>query len=439
MGLTLGMGGSPAAVPYLQMTLPTAFTDRWSPPMTFFESAGGQYLTNYDYTTLKPAITKTYWVAAGGNDGGAGTEGAPLASLSVALAKGDVDEIVINTAAGDYLMRGSLGWNNTQPSRSLSIRVVGGNRAISIAASSTSAPTWVAVSGAIYKTTITAANSSSVMDLANLQSDGFWQRLTAAGSLGAMTAGTYFHDGTDLNVWAYDSRNLVGDLRMSPCSESNNGRIPSASRTTYIDGVDFVGGAPLIYVAAGAVDPLVVPRNCTFQGARSTSGGAKNNVSIEGPGRFYFDRCGSARSNEDAFNYHGNANGSPKVFENECWTSTSGSVATNHNASSAHEDTPIIRLNGRYLGAFGRPVADINDARVINLGCTFGQSQSTAAANECLTAANTALSWNGGCRFESGPNPQLAVLNTATAYYRKMAAPVRAGTIEDTGTLSVWS
>ena len=434
--LGLGMGGSPVPVPYLQMTLPSGFTDRWAPPFTLFESEGGQYVTNYDYATLIPSIAKTYYVAAGGNDGGAGTEGAPLASLSVALAKSDVDAIVIDTSAGDYLMRGSLGWNNTQPSRSLSISVVGGNRAISIAASSTSAPTWVAVSGAIYKTTITAANSSSVMDLANLQSDGFWQRLTAAASVGAMTAGTYFHDGTDLNVWAYDSRNLVGDLYMSPCSESNNGRIASASRTTYMDGLDFVGGFGQRYVAAGVVDPLVVSLNCSFQG--SASNGASD-VQIEGPGRFYYYRCRAARSYRDGFNYHGNANGSPFVFENECSTGTSGSNSTSDNCSSAHEDAAIVRLNGVYRGSVGRPVADINATRVINLGCTFGQASSTSAANECLTVGNTGLSWNGGCRFDTGANPQCAILNTATLYYRKMAAPVRSGTVEDTGTLSVWS
>ena len=42
----------------------------------------------------------TYYVAPNGNDGAAGTEGAPLASLSVALAKEDVTEVRI--AAGDY-------------------------------------------------------------------------------------------------------------------------------------------------------------------------------------------------------------------------------------------------------------------------------------------------------------------------------------------------
>lgn len=435
----LSMGGSPVPVPYLQMTLPSGFTDRWAPPFDLFESEGGQYLTNYDYTTLKPAIAKTYWVKSGGNDGGAGTEGAPLASLSVALGKSDVDEIVIDCSGGDYLMRGSLGWNNTQPGRSLSIRVVGPGRAISIAASSTSAPTWAHVSGAIYKTTITAANSSSVIDLANLQSDGFWQRLTAAGSVGAMTAGTYFHDGTDLNVWAYDSRNLVGDLLMSPCSESNNGRIPSASRTTYIDGMDFVGGAPLLYVAAGAVDPLVVTLNCTFQGSRSSGGGARNNYYMEGPGRFYSYRCRSARANRDAFNFTGNANGSPFYFENENSTGTSGTTSVSDNASTSHNNAAGVRLNCHYRGSYGRTVADINDARSIILGCSLGQATATATSNECLTTANTALTWIGGSRFEAGANPQACIIDTSTISYRKMAAPVRAGTPEDTGTLSVWS
>jgi hypothetical protein len=437
MTLGLGLGGNAGVpVPYLQMTLPSGFTDRWSPPMTFFESAGGQYLTNYDLTTLKPSISKTYWVKSTGSDAAAGTEGAPLLSLSVALAKSDVDEVIIDTSAGDYIMPSTRGWGNTQPSRDVSVRVTGPGRAISTAANSATFPTWVPVSGAIYKTTTAAANAYGIIDSFIRESDGFFNRPLVAASVVAMTAGTYFHDGTDLYVWALDSRSLVGDQRMLISGSNSNLRIPSANRTIYVDGVDFIGGLPLNYVSAGVVDPLFVGLNCTFQGSHSN--GSTNSVNITGPGRFYFHRCGAARGWRDQFNYHGNANGDPRFFENECYTGLGGYVGTSDNASTSHENAAGIRLNGRYGNSLNRTIADINDTRTMILGGTIGQARTAAVANESVAQQNTNQTWMGGVSIPTGSNPQIVIINTATVATRKMTAPTRAGTGEDAGTLTTW-
>ena len=212
-------------------------------------------------------------------------------------------------------------------------------------------------------------------------------------------------------------------------------RIPSANRTIYVDGLDFIGGVPLNFTSAGVVDPLLVALNCTFQGAHNQNA---NGVQITGPGRFYLYRCGAGRNHRDQFNYHGNANGDPKVFENECWTGLGGYVGTSDNASTSHENTAIIRLNGRYVQSLNRTVADIGDTRTMILGGFIGQARTVAAANEDLAQQGTNLSWIGGVSIESGSNPQLAILNTATVAYRKMTSPTRAGTGEDVGTLTTW-
>lgn len=435
MGLGITIGQTILPVPYLQMSLPAEFASRWTPDFRLFESASGAYLSDLDYAALKPAIAKTYHVRSDGSDAAAGTVGAPLLSLSAALAKSDVDAVVIDCSGGDYIMRGARGWNNTQPSRSLSVRVIGPGRAISVASGSAAAPTWTLHAGNIYKTTIAATEASSVIDLANRDGDGFYQRLAFTGSEGAMVAGTCYHNGTELLCWPSDSRSLIGDERMTPCSTANNGRITSASRTTFIEGVEFVGGAPLIYVGTGAVDPLVVAIECSFQGSRSSN---QSNVQIEGPGRFYFRRCGSARAHRDAFNYHGNANGDPRVFEDECWTGLSGYVGPSDNASTAHEGIAIIRLSGRYRGALNRTIIDINDTRSLMLGCLIGQARTVTAGNECLAVADTNKSWIAGVSFEAGSNPQLSIIGTASVAWRDMPAPERAGTGEDVGALTSW-
>ena len=437
MGLGITIGQTILPVPYLQMSLPAEFASRWTPDFRLFESASGAYLSDLDYAALKPAIAKSYYVRSDGSDAAAGTAGAPLLSLSAALAKSDVDEVVIDCSGGDYIMRGSRGWNNTQASRSLSVRVIGPGKAISVASGSTAAPTGTLHAGDIYKTVIAATEASSVIDLANQEGDGFYQRLAEVGSIGAVVAGSYYYDGgtTTLYVQAHDSRSLIGDERMTPCSTSNNGRITSASRTTFIEGVEFVGGAPLIYVATGAVDPLVVAIDCSFQGSRSNN---QSNVQIEGPGRFYFRRCGSARAHRDAFNYHGNANGDPRIFEDECRIDLTGQAGPSDNASTAHESTAIIRLNGHYRGALNRTIIDINDTRSLMLGCLIGQARTVAAGNECLAVSDTNMSWMAGVSFEAGSNPQLSIIGTASVAWRDMPAPERAGTGEDVGTLTTW-
>ncbi len=418
------------------VALPADFLARWTPDFQIYRVARS-YFTKLDYAALKPAISKTYYVKSTGSDAAAGTVGAPLLSLSTALAKSDVDEVVIDCSDGDYIMRGTRGWNNTQPSRDVSVRVIGPGRAISVATVSSSLPTWVNTTGAVYKTTIAAASARSVIDLANKEADGFYQRLAEVGSTGAVasTPGSWFHDGTDLHAQAHDGRNLTGDAFLLPCGTSNNCRVPSANRTIHIDGIDFVGGVPLNFTAAGAVDPLVVALNCTFQGSHNQNA---NNVSITGPGRFYFYRCGSGRGHRDAFNYHGNAFGDPKYLEHKCWTDYTGYVGTSDNASTSHENAVGIRLNGRYLGALNRTIADINDTRSLILDCLIGQARTMGAGMECLAQQHTNRTFLAAVLFATGENPHVTITGTAIVAYRDMPAPIRSGTGEDTGTMAVW-
>jgi hypothetical protein len=416
--------------PPVAITLPDTFLARWNPGITFY-NAGGVYLSNVNYVTLKPVPANTYYVKPGGNNGSAGTSlGTAFASLSTALGKTGKKRIIIDTSAGDYIMRNSVGWNNTQPDDDTSVEVTGPGRALSVLSGSVNAPTWEPVSGAIYKTTISAAGASSVIDLRIKDDDDFYHRQLSVGSQGAMLPGTTYHDGTDLFCWALDGRNLVGDQYMSPCSNSNNCRVPSANLTIHVDGLDFIGGAPLNMTATSATDPLAVFLNCTFQGSHN---GNANDINILGPGRFYFYRCGAARAHRDGFNYHGNGFGSPKFYEKECWTATSGLVGPSDNATTSHEAAIGIRENGNYGASLNRTVADINTTLI----CMFGGriAAPLTPGSEALAQQDTNITWMDGVTIEG----LTALVGSATLYYRNMPAPVRIGSTEDTGTLLQWA
>ncbi len=417
------------------ISIPAAFTSRWSLPFNLYSSAGS-YSTDLVYPTLKPAITKTYYIKSTGSDAANGASNAPLLNLSTALAKNDVDEIVIDCSAGDYFMWGSKGWNNVQPTRSLSIRVIGPGRAISIVSSANVAPTWTSVGNNVYKTTMVLTSGYSVTDISVSESDGFFQRLNHVANTAAVeTPGSCYYDGTDLFAKASDNRNLIGDQFMAVSRHTNNMRVPSANLTLYVDGVDFIGGIPFQYVSAGAVDPFVICTNCRFMSSHNQNANA---IGITGPGRFYFYRVGAGRGHRDQFNYHGDVNGDPKVFENECYTGFGGYVGTSDNASTAHENTAIVRLNGRYILPLNRVVADINDTRTLILGGYIGQARTVSSAMECLAQQQTNKSWIAGVNIQAGSNPQLTLTaNTVTLAYKNMSTPGRAGTGEDLGVLTL--
>ena len=193
-------------------------------------------VTDFDIRSLIATPTKTYYVdPINGNDANAGlSAGNALQKLSTALAKADVEQIIISGLTADYIALGAFGWNNTtNQARSISIINRTGYRS--------AFPTWT-VNGTyatVYQ--VTAAAPVNVTDLKTketpscVEAQGVTRSLTnvpatfktlvKVASVAAVAAlpGSWYHDGTVLYVQAHDARNLVGDLFMAPTSSTNNG------------------------------------------------------------------------------------------------------------------------------------------------------------------------------------------------------------------------
>jgi len=422
------------------INVPSGF--RWASPPINLRRQGNSILTDFDITSIIPAITVTYYVdPVNGLDANAGTSrGAALQNLATALAKVDADQIRIINLTGDYIARTTRGWNNVQPTRSLSVIVEGGYRFISVQCASSVAVTW-SVNGTysnVYQTTISSANSANVTDLKTssfvqyqdvnglLQTAPYsrlydtYQQVSSL-ALVAATPGSWFNDGTNTYVNPRDGRNLVGDTFMQPTGSSNNGRFPSVNNLTlYVQGIDFVGGRPWYSFMLSTVTGTVAAfNNCSFQGA-----GGANGLNIASFQTVYCYRCFAGANYADGFNYHSNEsdgttpNTSPSFIEIECvayGNGTTGSAAVSDNASTCHDFANGIRLNGIYINSDDRVLADTNSAHTWNLGCYVGQAKQVGGGKESVSSIGTASKmWCDSLQVLDGANQKWIATSGAT-------------------------
>lgn len=444
--LALSLGLAPVSTP-------VGF--RWTDHgLTLRRSANGAVQTDWLITDLIPTPTVTYYVnPLTGSDANSGlTTGLALANLATALAKADVDQIIITGLTADYIALGTKGWNNTQPTRSVSVLNRTGYRFISADASAT-LPTWTVngtYSNVYQSSAVSAANGRQVTDMSTsayvtyTDRNGVTQTLSnqpkryrtlkrvTSTALVAAEAGTYFHDGTYLQVRPHDDRVLTGTTTMLATSDSNNGRMPAVSSATiYAENIDFVGGyrAFLALHADTVTGHILAFNGCSFQGA-GTNGG----LIIEAACKVYMYRCGAYDNATDGFNYHAAGNDAataadaPSILEVECvaiGNGATGSSGTSDNASTAHEYTEVIALNCVYINSDDSVVADINNAHRWMMGCHVGAALTTAAGRQNIKLANTAKVWLDGVFAELGANERwLSETSASTLYHFNSGAVV---------------
>jgi hypothetical protein len=415
-------------------------------PFKIYRAGDGSITTDFDITSLIPAITVTYYVdPINGSDGNAGTSfGAPLLNLATALAKVDVDQIRIINLVADYVGRTTKSWNNVQPTKSLSVINTTAFRYISAKSASATLPTWIVNPSFsnVYQTTIASASAGQVIDtkikafqtytdkngavqtLSNVSK--LYATYTNATSAAAVssTPGSWFHDGTNLHVRALDDRSLIGDGFLVLSTTGNNGRFGATvnALTHYIQGIDFVGGnAPFLALTAVNTNTGVLAFNdCTFQGSQSSS----NALAVQGLFTVYTYRCATYYDKADGFNYHsfeadGTTQGtSPSWVEIEnvsVGCGTTGSAAGSDNASTSHDYALGIRINGIYVNSDDRVVVETNFAQTWNLGCVVGQAVKNGAGVESIAALISAKQWWDSCIALDGPNPKWVAANSSTA------------------------
>ena len=418
--------------PLLALVPPAALG--WTPAFTIFRR-GAVYSTDFDVAALKPAVTKTYNVdPVSGNDGGTGQGWgtSALKSLSVALAKSDVDRIVLEDFGVDgTIYLSTRGWNAVSPTRSIVVTTRAGRRVSLVKAASATPATWTLVSGNVYATAVTAGNTGAPMDLSARDAQGLFTRLVqASGATTAPPAGQYWHDtagalGTAglMYVQAPDSRNLVGSATMIPPCAGNNvscNITTDIAPTLWLENLDCVGGTPLNAQVLTTLTgrPRVVTRNCTFQGGVA----AANGTNILGPWDVYHQDCVSGGNLKDGFNRHANSFGAARAFLHRCRTGRNGyDTQANNNADTQHESCVSIALGCTFTVSQNRCVDHIDQSVGWLLDSDLGPSLASDATGISVHTGGTAKIYLDGCRIAHSASLDMAADSGSFIYASRMS------------------
>lgn len=191
---------------------------------------------------------------------------------------------------------------------------------------------------------------------------------------GHYQAGVNFKNSTelsDVNLIGKDTV-VIDNMERDPFVVTGN---------VFIRNIDFVNGNKGS-LRAFIKDPR---KTCTYIDCKFNSSLIDNvdvskaqslgGLRIQG-GTHYLYRCEASHNGFDGFSYHAAPDGStnaPHVVEVECKAFHNGehNAYESNNASTAHDGTIIIRLNGEYGYSHGGNVADVHNNTVsFNIGCT---------------------------------------------------------------------
>lgn len=364
---------------------------------------GAKYFTTYDVAARKNTGTKRYVnTATGSNTNDGLTEATAYLSLNQAYSVAvDGDEIVIVNKGITYRNQASITGLNITKSVNIVAKYPGETY---ITSADSLAYTAVADKPGVF-----SASRTNVLQVIDLLPDaeGFrYEKVTTLDACAALP-GSWYHDGTFLNVHPLDNLtpsntrilalldaalfNFVGDARATPMN-------------VYLEGIVHMGGQNGVKVTnAGANKLTFTAKNCKFLWSGWLSADA---LPVLGNVSCYTQACTAANSGKDGFNYHATGGYIPTFVEIDNVGHSNGlyNVATDYtmNSTTAHDGVKGIRIGGKYHHTMGTPVADVNaGTKVAMYSCDAWDSLAPIGSgyNAAIAAQQTGAElWLFGCR-----------------------------------------
>ena len=341
-------------------------------PQIRYHAATRRFSASVDYGYLIPKGGVTYYVSpdAPGTGNSGLNESSPI-TIRNAIEKPDVGEI--RYAAGTYFWN-THGWNGQTLTRA--IRHIGSTQGRTRVTGwgDPALLTWTLNGGSVYKTT--RAATTKVVDVDNLTATGDYTQYEKRADVASMTApGQWATVSGVVYVWPIGNTDMTtaagrSQVRLQVTIRSG---IITAGPTQYVENIDFEGNANTNAVA-GSGDAVIILKDCKIKYA--TYG-----VALTG-GAVILERVEVAVTSTDAISYHSTTGTSRVEFmEIDCNVRNAGTPGvSNDNASTAHETTIGIRVNGTYRSTYGPVIADVGSTRTWLLGCDAGDSLNTVDA-----------------------------------------------------------
>lgn len=298
------------------------------------------------------SVAKTYYVdnAATGTGTGADWTNA-FTSLVTAMTQADVDRIYVKT--GTY--RSTTGWSN--PARSMEVIAVGGPVILD-----NNIGAWCGAftaQDAHYISTVGGSKTAAqILDGLNTDAFGDYTFLTLKTSAAEVdaTPGSWWQTGTTLHVNTIDSRAPDANIHITMAGWGCT--INADNITVYAEGISFYGGQRAAYIqnnsVAGGLKAYF--KNCQFKYSGET---AYNGIGVLGASEFILQNClVSKNPTGDGINYHVKNGVATNAIEIDCEVRNSGDGAADQ-ASTAHDGSSIVRINGKYHDVAGQCIADV--------------------------------------------------------------------------------
>lgn len=248
--------------------------------------------------------------------------------------------------------------------------------------------TWVSDGGGMYHTTTWTIALLNVCDVSVKDINGVPSLLTAVANstIVATTPNSYFHDtiASILYINCIDGR--VPDINIFMQTDQFSCGSVSSQISVYFEGVTLLCGFSITNSSSNLIQFAAL--NCIMSHQyRATY----NLVRLDGKIYSWLKNCICSDATLDCISYKKTTNESCGVEENVISLNAGINGATGvNNASTSHDGSIVLRVNGNYSNSEGPVVHDVNTSKSLNINCVAGESVSTVAENKSSFAVGAA-------------------------------------------------
>ena len=245
--------------------------------------------------------------------------------------------------------------------------------------------------------------SLSVLDASVLDGDGFWDIPTYASSIVDCenTVNSWFRDGGLVYI---NPQNSINDIyvNISDYCIFNSQHRFYAENITFTLGVDCGGGGATLKAGYTYLKDIKSPYPTSTDGTLTLFGGIRfrevNCISQD---------CYTAKANGDGFGYSDASSGNAKCTEIRGTSIDSGfygATGGSDQASTAHNDISILRINPVYTNGEKQLIADVGTTQTIILGGVCKYTKSIGSGNYRFILAQQGYALNGLYLNSDGTN-----------------------------------
>jgi len=410
---------------WTKVTLPNTITETFFNDFNIYTNGGKKYVVEFDENKYKNSGGTTYYVATDGdNTTGDGTSAHPYATIYKCLQVCNAGDTII-MKNGIYTRNGMPSAESTKISKSINII---GESEDGVWIKQDDNYVWTQDSdySNLYYTSRTGI--AKVIDIQS-RNEGIFLNLTQVSTKAecAATENSYYY----ASPLVYVNQGGIQPSEQTICFTLGVGNTLflvkdcAADSTIYFENINVLNSdrGTMFFNNGTANTVNVFMKNCKFYNNNSTTY-AHDTMSNVGCNTICYNViCNN--TGKDGFNYHEGDYKQANGIEINCKSINCGyghteSGQLSNNATTGHNSSQIVRINGVYGDSNGGSVVDIEQVKSVLYGCTVYDSYGLGGRDYDLYAAGTAVMYVIDCYFKgSTAGVNLKATDTSYVYYNE--------------------